>query len=86
MTSKKHKLAIEESLSSALEPPRKRQPSPALNEILSQYAPTTSEPEDILRSARTPRTPPTPRTDATAPTPPTSKSLPVAPERDFTRG
>jgi hypothetical protein len=39
VTSKKHKRAIADSLSSALEPPKSRRPSPALNEILSQYAP-----------------------------------------------
>src|SRR5947209_6159204 len=66
---KKHRQAIEDSLSSALEPP-KRKPSPALNEILSQFAPTPTESEP------TPRTPRTPPTDATHP---------IAPARDFTR-
>lgn len=91
MTSKKHRLAIEESLSSALEPPRKRQPSPALNEILSQYATVPpAEPGAESPAERTPPTPPTPRTSGTSRTPPTpapaaEKPLPVAPERDFTR-
>jgi len=39
VTSKKHKQAIADSLSSALEPPKSRRPSPALDGILSQYAP-----------------------------------------------
>ena len=39
MTSKKHRQAIADSLSSALEPPKSRRPSPALDGILSQYAP-----------------------------------------------
>jgi hypothetical protein len=69
---KKHRQAIEDSLSSALEPP-KRKPSPALNEILSQFAPTPTELEP------TPHTPPTPRT------PPTDATHPIAPARDFTR-
>src|SRR5438105_4678471 len=71
---KKHRQAIEDSLSSALEPP-KRKPSPALNDILSQFAPplATSEVEHISR------TPPTPRT------PPTDATHPIAPARDFTR-
>ena len=70
---KKHRQAIEDSLSSALEPP-KRKPSPALNDILSQFAPpATSEAEPASR------TPPTPRT------PPTDATHPIAPARDFTR-
>ena len=88
MTSKKHRLAIEESLSSALQPPKKRQPSPALNDILSQYAPAPTPAEAEQSETRTPRTPRTPRTARTAGmprTPPTSKVMPVAPERDFTR-
>lgn len=35
---KKHKQAISDSLSKALEAPKKRTPSPALNDILSEYA------------------------------------------------
>ena len=69
---KKHRQAIEDSLSSALEPP-KRKPSPALNDILSQFAPTPAE------SEHTPPTPPTPRTS------PTDVTHPIAPARDFTR-
>jgi hypothetical protein len=84
VTSKKHRLAIEESLSSALEPPRRRQPSPALNDILSQYAGTP--PVEAERTPPTPPTAPTPPTDATHPTPEAPlKTSPVAPERDFTR-
>ncbi|HEY9283658.1 MAG TPA: hypothetical protein VIP46_09395 [Pyrinomonadaceae bacterium] len=88
MTSKKHRLAIEESLSSALQPPKKRQPSPALNDILSQYAPAPAPAETEQPEIPTPRTPPTPRTLRTTGTPRThvtSTALPVAPERDFTR-
>ena len=91
MTSKKHRLAIEESLSSALQPPKKRQPSPALNDILSQYAPapTPAEAEQSETPAPpTPRTPPTSRTPRTTGTPRTHATpqvMPVAPERDFTR-
>ena len=44
MTSKKHKQAIADSLSSALEPPKSRRPSPALDGILSQYAPAPETP------------------------------------------
>ncbi len=44
MTSKKHKQAIADSLSSALEPPKSRRPSPALDGILSQYAPAPEAP------------------------------------------
>ena len=44
MTSKKHKQAIADSLSSALEPPKSRRPSPALDGILSQYAPAPEPP------------------------------------------
>jgi DNA-binding Lrp family transcriptional regulator len=46
VTSKKHRQAIADSLSSALEPPKSRRPSPALNEILSQYAPAAPSPDE----------------------------------------
>ncbi len=36
---KKHQQDIESALNNALEPPKKRKPSPALNDILSQFAP-----------------------------------------------
>src|SRR5919202_1089147 len=70
---KKQQERISASLSKALEPAAKRRPSPALNTILSQYAPP-AEPK--------PEAPqPTPPTAGTAPTPATS----AAPARDFSR-
>ncbi len=74
MTKKKHQQDIESALSKALEPPKKRTPPPALNEILSQYTPPQSFSEQQP-------TPPTPRTAATSPTPSTS----IAPMRDFAK-
>ncbi len=74
MTKKRHQQDIESALSKALEPPKKRTPPPALNEILSQYTPPQSFSEQQP-------TPPTPHTAATPPTPSTS----IAPMRDFAK-
>jgi len=86
VTSKKHKQAIADSLSSALEPPKSRRPSPALNEILLQYAPA---PEPT--SATPPPSPDTMGTQSTQSTnstqstqsPDTFPAPNVAPTRDF---
>lgn len=89
MTSKKHKQAIAESLSSALDPPKSRRPSPALNDILSQYAPA---PEQSAPGASTKRdtlgthsTQSTTSTESTQSTHSTQTPLPspVAPARDY---
>ncbi len=87
MTSKKHKRAIEDSLSSALEPPKTRRPSPALNDILSQYAPAPPSPEIATDTVGTQSTLSTQGTHSTQSTqsitsqpPPDS---PIAPARDF---
>ncbi len=82
MTSKKHKQAIADSLSSALEPPRSRRPSPALNDILSQYAPA---PEPSVSSSKTVGTQSTLSTKSTdsAKTVEPPWQPPVAPTRDF---
>lgn len=86
MTSKKHKQAIAESLSSALEPPKSRRPSPALNDILSQYAPAP-EPSASSASANresqgTQSTLSTLSTESTQGTL-TSNTSPAAPARDY---
>jgi hypothetical protein len=86
VTSKKHKQAIAESLSSALEPPKSRRPSPALNDILSQYAPAP-EPPTFIASAEhnTVGTQSTLSTKSTESTP-SSKApspSPIAPARDY---
>lgn len=86
MTSKKHKQAIAESLSSALEPPKPRRPSPALNDILSQYAPA---PEPPAATASTEQS--TLGTQSTLSTKSTESTLsvnahqpsPAAPARDY---
>jgi hypothetical protein len=86
VTSKKHKQAIADSLSSALEPPKSRRPSPALNDILSQYAPA---PEPI--SVILPPVSDTMGTQSTLSTKSTESTqslealvpAPVAPTRDF---
>lgn len=86
MTSKKHKQAIAESLSSALEPPKSRRPSPALNDILSQYAPA---PEQSAPGASTVRdTMGTHSTQSTTSTESTHSIVsprpsPIAPARDY---
>lgn len=89
MTSKKHKQAIAESLSSALEPPKSRRPSAALNDILSQYAPAPEPPgpsasverktmgtQSTLSTLSTKSTESTHRTDSLSPSP-------IAPARDY---
>ena len=76
MNKKQHRRAIDDNLSKALEPPPKRTPPPALNEILSQYAPPPSVEPKVEPELPTPLTAPTPRT---ARTPVTS----AAPTRDF---
>ena len=86
MTSKKHKQAIAESLSSALEPPRSRRPSPALNDILSQYAPAPEQP--VLDASATHKTMGTHSTHSTPSTESTHSTetpcpSPVAPARDY---
>ena len=82
MTSKKHKQAIADSLSSALEPPKSRRPSPALNDILSQYAPAL-EPSPITSiSVGTQSTLSTLCTQSTLSSE-ASRPTPVAPTRDF---
>jgi hypothetical protein len=85
VTSKKHKQAIAESLSSALEPPKSRRPSPALNDILSQYAPAPEPPSPVLAERSTMGTQSTLSTKSTesthSPSPP--RPSPVAPERDY---
>jgi hypothetical protein len=91
VTSKKHKQAIAESLSSALEPPRSRRPSPALNDILSQYAPAPEQPAPASATRNTLGTQSTTSTESTQSTPSiegthgidTSRSLPVSPARDY---
>jgi hypothetical protein len=89
VTSKKHKQAIAESLSSALEPPKSRRPSPALNDILSQYAPALEPPASIASPER--NTVGTQSTLGTKSTLSTESALitkalnpsPVAPARDY---
>jgi hypothetical protein len=86
VTSKKHKQAIAESLSSALEPPKSRRPSPALNDILSQYAPAPEPLAPIAPAGRsTVGTQSTLSTKSTESTPSTEAPLPppVAPARDY---
>ncbi len=86
MTSKKHKQAIAESLSSALEPPKSRRPSPALNDILSQYAPVPEPPAPITSAERnTMGTQSTLSTKSTESTPSNDApvSSPIAPARDY---
>jgi hypothetical protein len=73
---KKHRQLIDDNLSKALEPPKKKTPPPALNEILSQYTPPSSTIENKAQP-----TPPTPLTADTPPTP----SASIAPSRDFTK-
>jgi len=89
VTSKKHKQAIADSLSSALEPPKLRRPSPALNDILSQYAPAPeSAPVIPPTASETMGTQSTLSTKSTESTHSTQKSeapppATVAPTRDF---
>ncbi|MDQ3918522.1 MAG: hypothetical protein M3348_08595 [Acidobacteriota bacterium] len=89
MTSKKHKQAIADSLSSALEPPRSRRPSPALDGILSQYAPAPSPAAEEATTLPPPQaTPPHPTPPYPTPTSevaPASESGPAAPAKDFNR-
>ena len=75
MTSKKHKQAIADSLSSALEPPKSRRPSPALNDILSQYAPEPAPSRETLGTLSTQSTQ----------SAELSKPTTAAPARDFQR-
>ncbi len=77
MNKKRHRQAIDDNLSKALEPPKKRTPPPALNEILSQYTPMPSSAVENKPAELQP----TPSTAGTAPTPSTS----AAPTRDFTK-
>lgn len=87
---KKQRQAISESLSKALETP-KRKPSPALNDILSQYAPPAALPEpspDEVQTTRLNSTQPnSTQLDSTHISKPGSKAVqrPIAPERDFNR-
>jgi hypothetical protein len=88
VTSKKHKQAIAESLSSALEPPKSRRPSPALNDILSQYAPAPEPPAPTTSTDRS--TQGTLSTQSTLSTLSTETTLnteappsPIAPARDY---
>jgi hypothetical protein len=86
VTSKKHKQAIAESLSSALEPPKSRRPSPALNDILSQYAPAPEQAASSISANRD--TVGTQSTQSTASTESTHtaempRPSPVAPARDY---
>jgi hypothetical protein len=86
VTSKKHKQAIAESLSSALEPPKSRRPSPALNDILSQYAPAPEPPTSIASAERnTVGTQSTLSTKSTESTPSVEapNPSPIAPARDY---
>lgn len=82
MTSKKHKQAIADSLSSALEAPKSRRPSPALNDILSQYAPASEPSAVALKTMGTQSTLSTKSTESTQAIE-TPQSNPVAPTRDF---
>ena len=93
MTSKKHRQAIADSLSSALEPPKARRPSPALDGILSQYAPATeSATPELAVNRHTVGTQSTPSTQSTESTLSTESILSTdtvrptaAPARDFQR-
>jgi hypothetical protein len=82
---KKQRQAISESLSKALETP-KRKPSPALNDILSQYAPPPALPEPSPEAIPVTRLNST-QLDSTHISKPQIKALqnPIAPERDFNR-
>ncbi len=82
MTSKKHKQAIADSLSSALEPPRSRRPSPALNDILSQYAPAPEPSPSGPKTMGTQSTLSTKSTDS-AQAIESPRQTTLAPTRDF---
>jgi hypothetical protein len=82
VTSKKHKQAIADSLSSALEPPKSRRPSPALNDILSQYAPAPEPPAPTPKTVGTQSTQSALNTDSTQNIEVTQPA-PAAPTRDF---
>jgi len=86
---KKQRQAISESLSKALETP-KRRPSPALNEILSQYAPPAApepSPEADQATRLNSTQPDSTQLDSTHISKPRTKPAhrPIAPERDFNR-
>ena len=87
MTSKKHKQAIADSLSSALEPPKSRRPSPALNDILSQYAPAPEQPAPSASATRetmgTHSTHSTTSTESTHSAADAPRPSPIAPARDY---
>ena len=82
---KQQRQAISESLSKALETPQ-RKPSPALNEILSQYAPPPALPEPSPETDQPTRLDST-QLDSTHISQPKNKTTrrPIAPERDFNR-
>jgi hypothetical protein len=88
---KKQRQAISESLSKALETP-KRRPSPALNDILSQYAPPPAappepSPDEVQATRLNSAQPDSTRLNSTHISQPRAKPAqrPIAPERDFNR-